>query len=457
MYFSVKHLSEAKNSQKRRIQRLSDLNALTMEFAVKDAGANQEQKTNVNDYFMKKYNIRLAYPQLPLLVTRDGMFPMELCFTSPNERYKQPLQGAETADFIKFATSPAFVREKQIIDNVKRLAHWTLAKPKEWGISVSPHMMETSAVVLPAPSPVYHGNDTERNTSRGSWNLKGRRFTQGQAFRAWGLIYFPGGRQQYSEQELEGFCQELHRSLEGHGLHGPNRPPAILRGNMVGGNAEAMIRDLLNKTDNIFQAKASMILAIVHQSTPPAVYKACKQVCECLYGVPSQFMIAEKAMNSRGRLQYLSNIAMKVNAKLGGFNWTIHDPIFQSNQKVMILGADSTHPSPAELRRETPPPSYGCLVGSLDQYCAQYSAVTAAQASTQELIGTETMSAMFGELLKRFQNKNNATPDRIFFFRDGVSDHQVAAFLGTEVEALKKVRSELGLRFTLTVINCVKR
>ena len=119
MYFCVRHLSDQKNSQKHRIKNLSEENAITKVFTVKDPATGQSHETTVKDYFLSKYNKQVRYPELPLLVTRDGMFPMELCFTAPNERYKEALQGNQTADFIKFATSPALVRKNQIMDNVK--------------------------------------------------------------------------------------------------------------------------------------------------------------------------------------------------------------------------------------------------------------------------------------------------------------------------------------------------
>ena len=455
MFFRVKHLGEHKNSQKFRVQKVSEQNAITNVFRVEEPGTGQSFETNVRDYYARKYNVQLKYPELPLLLTRNGMFPMELTFSAPNERYKQPLQGPATADFIKFATSPAHVRSNHILENVKRLAHWTLAKPKEWGVTVSPRMLETPATILDAPPPIFK-NGTERGVASGSWNLRGKVFLAPKAFRAWGMVYFPSPRRNVSDHDLDDFCRGLLNTLNLHGLQGPRGPPAILRGNPTGGSAETAIQDVIRKTDSIYSARPDLILFLLHQQTPPGLYKAYKQACECVFGIASQFMIAEKATSPRGQAQYFSNVAMKINAKLGGYNWEVSDP-FLRQRKVMMLGADSTHPSPSELRREAPPPSYGCLVGSMDPACAFYSAVAVAQPATQELIAQETMSAMFKELLNRYVHKNGGQPNTIIFFRDGISDHQVEAFLNTEVKALKACRDELGLSFTLTVINCVKR
>ena len=101
MYFVVKHLDQSKNSKKMRVQGLVKDGARGTYFDQLDRTTGQTTKTNVHSYFQRKYSIDLQYPDLPLLKTRDGLFPMELTYTASGERYKEPLQGSETADFIK--------------------------------------------------------------------------------------------------------------------------------------------------------------------------------------------------------------------------------------------------------------------------------------------------------------------------------------------------------------------
>lgn len=79
----VRHLSEQKNAVKKRVQKLSTSNALDTVFEVYDAGTNQKYTTSVFDYFLKKYQIRLKHPELPLLITKDGAFPMVDLYSNP--------------------------------------------------------------------------------------------------------------------------------------------------------------------------------------------------------------------------------------------------------------------------------------------------------------------------------------------------------------------------------------
>ena len=71
------------------IKRLSDKNAKTHEFEVKDKETGKTYKTNVFQYYQKRYSIRIDKWQLPLLETnkRDILFPMELAIMAPSQRY----------------------------------------------------------------------------------------------------------------------------------------------------------------------------------------------------------------------------------------------------------------------------------------------------------------------------------------------------------------------------------
>ena len=99
-FFNVRHLGERGNAKKIRIRGLKTNNAIQEEFEETQPDGSQK-KISVLNYFKKKYNATLEYPELPLVWTSKGDFPMEMCFVSENERYKELLQGQETAEFIK--------------------------------------------------------------------------------------------------------------------------------------------------------------------------------------------------------------------------------------------------------------------------------------------------------------------------------------------------------------------
>ena len=433
MFVVVHHLDAIKNSRKMRIQSLSRQGARETTFEELDHSIGQTVTTSIFDYFRKKYYITLHYPDLPLLVTKFGSFPMELAFTAEGERYKEQLQGAETKDFIKFATAPANVRADQVMRNVRRLKWHTLPTPKTMGLCVSAKMIDLNGRVLPCPIPLYKVGTERTPPNLGSWNLRGKVLISPVEIKSWGLVYFPGTVRMMDNRALEEFKKALAISLASLGIRVPNKHAPHLKGNPQG-DLKEIISNVYAKTGSNFDLKPDILFFLVHDGASSLIYRVVKSFCEVDMGVASQVMIKEKATSDRGQAQYFANIGLKVNLKLGGWNTLVDMPRIKENL-TMMLGADSSHPSPGELRRMPPPPSYSALVGSYDAACVRYTAVASVQPATDDLISNFKHMAV--EVLKRFYSKNQKYPKSIMFFRDGISESQIPAFIETEVKGLR--------------------
>jgi eukaryotic translation initiation factor 2C len=103
MMVCVRHLGEERGLRKFKFQAWSRADAIdtTFDEVIDPADPTSTTPTTVFDYFWRKYQIQLRYPHLPMAHTRQGEFPLELCWSAPGERYRDVLQGAETADFIQ--------------------------------------------------------------------------------------------------------------------------------------------------------------------------------------------------------------------------------------------------------------------------------------------------------------------------------------------------------------------
>jgi eukaryotic translation initiation factor 2C len=102
-FFNVRHLTSSKKDKKIKLTGFSQRNAIDTTFEERVGDDDSVTRTtSVSDYFSAKYNISLQFPRLPLASTRFGDFPLEVCYSADGERYKEVLQGAETADFIKY-------------------------------------------------------------------------------------------------------------------------------------------------------------------------------------------------------------------------------------------------------------------------------------------------------------------------------------------------------------------
>lgn len=68
-------------------------NAKTHEFEVLNKETGKREKTNVYQYYLKRYNFRLDKWMLPLLETQKPgvLFPMELAIMAPAQKYPYKL------------------------------------------------------------------------------------------------------------------------------------------------------------------------------------------------------------------------------------------------------------------------------------------------------------------------------------------------------------------------------
>ena len=83
------------------IKKLSDKNAKQHEFEVLNKQTGEKEMTNVYAYYAKRYNVVLDKWQLPLLETnkRDVLFPMELAYMAPAQRYPYKLSEEQVCHF----------------------------------------------------------------------------------------------------------------------------------------------------------------------------------------------------------------------------------------------------------------------------------------------------------------------------------------------------------------------
>lgn len=102
------------------------------------------------------------------------------------------------------------------------------------------------------------------------------------------------------------------------------------------------------------------------------------------------------------------------------------------------MGADVTHPGADQ--QDSGKPSIAAVVASVDPRAAQYVCEIRLQKSKQEYI--EDMENMVYNLLLKFNRATSSTstgkPQRIFFYRDGVSEGQFAKVLEWELVAIRK-------------------
>ena len=113
------------------------------------------------------------------------------------------------------------------------------------------------------------------------------------------------------------------------------------------------------------------------------------------------------------------------------------------SKPLMVIGADVTHPEPGEQGK----PSIAAVVGSLNSTLTRYGAQVKVQESRREMI--DGMKVMFMNLLKEFRSINkDRAPERILYYRDGVSEGQFSEVLIAELQAMQAACKALNPNFT---------
>lgn len=156
---------------------------------------------------------------------------------------------------------------------------------------------------------------------------------------------------------------------------------------------------------------------------------------------------------------YVRNLSMKLNLRFGNSNHTLDSVLLKrlGNRKVMIMGADVTHPGAGSINGT---PSIAAVVASVDKQFARYSGQMRLNPSRQERI--ENMEDMTRNLILQWsENNGNQMPQNILYYRDGVSDSQYATIREMEVDAIhsawRGLRENPYATLRITVIVVTKR
>lgn len=177
-------------------------------------------------------------------------------------------------------------------------------------------------------------------------------------------------------------------------------------------------------------------------------YTTIKQAAELESGVLTQCITSDTIFRRGTDRMTLSNILLKVNAKLNGTNHQLSPrsaPILNDFDKVpvMFIGADVTHPTPGQMNA----PSVAAVVSSYDRNAFCYNSGWRPQVG--EIIAD--FQVFVREALLDFRKVNGKLPLKIFYFRDGVSDSQFKEVMEKEYEAMYQACRDIKEGYEKTV------
>lgn len=418
---------------------------------------------SVFDFFKTTHGIQIANPAIPVVNVgnkeKPTYLPAEICLVLPGQAYNGQISPNQTQQMIRFAVRRPWENANSIVGQgfqTVGLSPQGNILLGRFGISVPQKLITVQGRVLTEPKVVYKNSNAE--VQSGSWNMLRVKFNAaGRRLSKWSFLVIttPNARDAFpDEPTLIGVMDELHRSLEATGV--PADKPA--RGRKI------IARDIddLQIENSIKMAAANLdLLFIILPTANHPLYPRIKQLADVKHGIQTICSVGEKLAKDRGRDQYLKNLALKFNLKMGGTNQIVDSVRLSiiNEDKTMVVGLDVTHPSPGSNANA---PSVAGMVANIDKLLGQWPATIRLQsrARKEEVDNLSEMLKRHLDLWKT-KGKHPLFPENILVYRDGISEGQYEKVINEELPQLRQACKEKyppadqkkGLpRFTIIIV-----
>ncbi|KFM66048.1 Protein argonaute-4, partial [Stegodyphus mimosarum] len=411
------------------------------ELSAKEQMLDTEKRISVAQYFAGKYRC-LTYPFLPCLHmqsnTNKTYIPMENCEVIEGQAKIGKLSGELTAQMIRNTAVPPAQRFQQIMDYSQTIQNRSRGPMDAFGLIMDVHLMRLNGRVIAAPALSYAGDAPSRIAKpdqRGVWKIEsGKEFYQAVKPKKWILMSFANERF-CGHDKLRRYCEFLVSSSRKCGMR--LEPPF-----------EIKIFDQRSSTEEaIAYAKrigAEFSVIVLSRKDNKHSYEEVKFLADFKYGLVTQCM--EDKSIGKINDQITTNVCLKINVKLGGINHVFLQKPQIFSRPIIVFGADAIH-----WARGYGYPSIASVVGSLDPTASRYALTCRLQNNekegklSQEIIRKPLMQNIVKEILEAFSRRYNGKihPEKILFFRDGVSEGQFTSALEQEVSAIQEACSDL--------------
>ncbi|KAL8858190.1 MAG: hypothetical protein Q9178_005367 [Gyalolechia marmorata] len=418
-------------------------------------------KISVMDYFKRKYQIVLKYPDEPCInlgTKQNPVFvPPELLEVEPGQPYGKKLSEDQTARMITFAVRKPAENARRIIGQGADMMGLSESNQNlvAFGVKVAPKMITVNARVLPAGMVQYKSKQnrpTPYPTARGNWDIRDKAFSDARQLRNWTFIKFVDN--DINRADVDEF-RKIARNC-GINSDNPEPPNGVTTPIRPGKDFQDPNDKVIQNTLGVASQKGLKVLLVILPDNNAFIYSRVKFWAETRYGIQTICCVGLK-FREKGP-QYWANIAHKFNLKLGGLNQLLPaDKLgYLKDGKTMLVGIDVTHPSPGSLKGS---PSIAGVVASINGQYGQWPASMQAQKSREEMV--QKLEEMFGERLELWQRHNKGgLPERIIIYRDGVSEGQYRKLLELELPQVRnacKKRYPGGRGPKISIVVCGKR
>ena len=265
-----------------------------------------------------------------------------------------------------------------------------------FGVRVSGEMSVIPARELPPPKMTYAKGAPR--VQDGSWNVRDVKFHRGSKAPNWMVLIIDDGVKGLTfsgskgDPKLITFLDAFVNKCKSKGMDLAPKPSRVLgtidlstiKDQKHRPAAVAQIHRALERAGDM--KDVSFILVLLQTQQDETLYAAVKRLCAVNFGVHSQCLWLEKALNEKKQEQYLGDVALKLNTKLGGINHLLgqESTSWLRKKSTMLVGIDVTHPT---LKSFKGTPSIVGVVASVDSDFVQFPASLRLQKGKREVSG----------------------------------------------------------------------
>ncbi|CAN1124269.1 Protein argonaute 16 [Linum perenne] len=411
-------------------------------------GESDNIEITVYEYFAKHCGIELRYSaHLPCLNVgkpkKPVYLPFELCSLTSLQRYTKALSSTQRASLVEKSRQKPQDRIRTVTDAMRKYRYEEDPLLLACGISLEKSLTQVTGRVLETPK-LKVGKSEDCIPNFGRWNFNNKTLLEGKSIERWAVVNFS------AQCDTSRLSRELIACGKKKGMHieGPKNlieePPHLRRSSPLE-RVETMFELVREK----LPGAPEFILCLLPQRKNSDIYGPWKKKCLSDFGIVTQCISPPRVIKD----QYLTNVLLKINSKLGGINSMLAIEHSRSiplitHTPTMILGMDVSHGSPGR----SDVPSVAAVVGSLEwPYITKYRASVRTQSPKVEMIDAlynpspnGTDEGIMRELFIEFYRSSAHKPKQIIIFRDGVSESQFNQVLNIELPQIVKAYHHLG-------------
>ncbi|XP_059470677.1 piwi-like protein Siwi [Neocloeon triangulifer] len=401
------------------------------------------------EYYKQIYNCEIQDPYQYMLVSKSNIRKLrsgesELILLVPELCIMTGLSDDMRKNFRLMSALSAETKcsPSQQSDKLLRFANRLRSKPEivaeldNWGMSLTPSLVQFKGTELPCEEIIQGENSTAKPGPHADWTnaVKSNKVLRAGRFDHWVAII----PRCMGHGPAESFLTELLNIGRKMGIQ-MNRP-------LVDYIADDKVDTYSGKLEEILsRTRPDIILCFVTNDRGDR-YSAIKKICYVNRTEMCQVVNRRCVVNQNMR-SIATKVIMQMNCKVGGAPWSVANP--PALDKVMVAGFDLSKDS---MHKDT---AFGALVASLDIHFSEYYSQAIECRKGQDVSGA--IGEVFCKAVRKFQEKRQGClPSHIIFYRDGVDEY--SSRCDGEVEKLKLklgslYESAAALKFSYVLIS----